>query len=167
MNEHSVFIGLGTNLGNRRENLEQALAALGGILRIEKRSSVYETEPVGCAAQDWFLNMVVQGTVEAAPRALLEHLQAIEQRMGRQRSIMHGPRIIDLDLLFFDDLVLADAGLTLPHPEIQNRGFVLVPLNEIAPDLVHPLLRRNIHSLLHTLNNAKQVRLWTDSRPAR
>lgn len=166
MKNHTVFIGIGTNLGDRENNLEQALAALGTILHIAGRSSVYETEPFGYAAQGWFLNMVVQGTVTDAPRTLLKKLQAIEHRMGRQRSILHGPRIIDLDILFFDDLVIADPDLTIPHPEIQNRGFVLVPLNELAPAFVHPLLHRNIQSLLHGLNNSKQVTPWKNIMPA-
>jgi len=167
MKNHTVFIGLGTNLGNRENNLHRALAALSAILHIEKRSSVYETEPIGYTAQDRFLNMALRGTVADAPHALLKKLQAIELRMGRQRGIAHGPRTIDLDILFFDDLVVADPDLTIPHPEIQNRGFVLVPLNEIAPAFVHPLLHRDMQSLLLMLKNSKQVTPWKNSTPAR
>lgn len=134
-----VFIGLGTNLGDRAANLEQALALLPPEVSILRRSSVYESEPVGLAGQPLFLNAVVAGATDLMPLALLRHLKGIEARMGRQPAPRNGPRLIDLDLLFYADWVLHVDGLEVPHPRIAERSFVLAPLCEIAPDFLDPL----------------------------
>lgn len=157
----TVFICLGTNLGDRCHNLAKALQHLKVYITIETASSVYETQPVDFEDQPWFLNLVVKGATTLSPRALLAGLWSIEQSMGRQRTIKQGPRIIDLDILFYSDKIINEEGLIIPHPEIQSRGFVLVPLNEIAPEFIHPGLAKNIRTLFADLSQDKQVRIWT------
>lgn len=157
MIQNTVFIGLGTNLGSRQENLLSALRCLETYITIRKRSSLYETEPVDNEDQGWFLNMVIQGTTSLSCRGLLTKLQETEEKLGRKKKIYRGPRIIDLDILFFADEIHAADDLIVPHPEIQNRGFVLIPLHEIAPGLVHPKLKKDIQALLANLRQNKQV----------
>lgn len=137
--QHEVFIALGTNLGSRLENLRAAREHLRDVLAIEDESSVYETEPWGYAAQPAFLNQVVRGRARLSAPALLKALKAIEAHMGREETFRYGPRLIDLDLLFYDDLVLQTQELNVPHPQLHERNFVLVPLEEIAPEWEHPL----------------------------
>ncbi|MDR7415318.1 MAG: GTP cyclohydrolase MptA [Armatimonadota bacterium] len=135
---HTAWIGLGSNLGDRHTNLLEALQQLRERTRIVRVSSVYETEPAYYPDQPWFLNMVAQVETELDPVALFRFLKRIERRMGRQETVRYGPRVIDLDLLLYDDLVLETPELVIPHPRMTERAFVLVPLAEIAPDLVHP-----------------------------
>jgi 2-amino-4-hydroxy-6-hydroxymethyldihydropteridine diphosphokinase len=152
-----VYIGLGSNLGDRAANLQKALQRISGLLCIEAVSSIYETEPVEYEDQDWFLNMAVKGSTRLFPQALLEHLQHIESVLGRQRDIDKGPRTIDLDILFYGDAVISNGQLTVPHPHLPERAFVLAPLAEIAPGLVHPVLRTNMAALLAAVVCHKQV----------
>jgi 2-amino-4-hydroxy-6-hydroxymethyldihydropteridine diphosphokinase len=155
--EHTVFIGLGSNMGNREELLKKALERIKKLMPIQTVSSVYETEPVGYEAQDWFLNMVIQGTTRLFPELLLERLQTIETGLGRQRDIANGPRTIDLDILFYGDAVISNGQLTVPHPRLHERGFVLEPLAEIAAGFVHPVLHTSIATLLAQAGNGKRV----------
>ena len=132
-----AFVALGSNLGDRAANLARARATLDGSpLKVTARSSVYETEPWGPVAQGPYLNQVVRGSTELAPRALLAALFEIETRLGRDRSkeVRFGPRVIDLDVLLYGDLAIAEPDLEIPHPRLLERAFVLVPLAEIAPD---------------------------------
>lgn len=134
-----AFVALGSNLGDRAANLMRARAALdGGPFKLTAQSSVYETEPWGPVAQGPYLNQVVRGTTELAPRALLAALFAIETRLGRDRKqeVRFGPRVIDLDVLLYGDIAIAEPDLEIPHPRLLERAFVLVPLAEIAPDRV-------------------------------
>ncbi len=134
------YLGLGANLGDREKNLTEALKRLARIpgLSVNKISSVYETPPVGVTDQPPFLNMVVELNVSLSPRELLEACQEIERDLGRVRTRRWGPRPVDLDLLLWKDVTLRTADLELPHPRMLERQFVLVPLAEIAPDLVLP-----------------------------
>ncbi|MFH1791508.1 MAG: 2-amino-4-hydroxy-6-hydroxymethyldihydropteridine diphosphokinase [Candidatus Omnitrophota bacterium] len=132
-----VYIGIGSNLGQRNENIEFAIRELEktGVIRVRKTSSIYETEPVGGPPQGRFLNGVMEIDTDLPPTMLLERLQDIESRMGRVRQEVDGPRIIDLDILLYDDQVFETPELTIPHPRMSRREFVLKGLREIAPDI--------------------------------
>jgi len=156
---NTAFIGIGSNLGSPQENCQQSIAFLKKIpkLKIIAHSSFYETEPVGLTDQNWFLNTVIEVTTELEPIALLDALLAIEVIMGRTRNKKWGPRIIDLDLLLYEGQVLKNSRLEIPHPEMTQRRFVLAPLAELAPDLVHPLEKKTIRQLLSELPHDKKV----------
>ncbi len=135
-----IFLSLGSNVGNRQSNLSNCIGRLSEIsgLSIVNLSSIYETEPVGFENQDMFLNIVLEITYKGTPVELLKSVKNIENKMGRKTSLQWGPRIIDVDILYFNDIVIESATITIPHPEIQNRRFVLEPLAEIAPDFQCP-----------------------------
>ncbi|MFZ7133536.1 MAG: 2-amino-4-hydroxy-6-hydroxymethyldihydropteridine diphosphokinase [Eubacteriales bacterium] len=134
---HNVFLSLGSNLGDKKQNMDKAILLLKDCshIHVKKVSSYYETEPVGYTQQDWFLNSVVQIATTLEPYPLLEYCHYIEQQLKRERKIHWGPRTIDVDILLFDDLVHSDGALILPHPRMQERAFVLIPLLEISPEL--------------------------------
>ena len=160
MDTHTVYLALGSNLGDRHENLRQAVAALSPQIDIKAKSHIYETDPWGYEDQPKFLNMAVRGQTYLEPEPLLKHLKRLEIALGRQITFANGPRSIDIDILFFDDLILETPLLTIPHPRLHERGFVLLPLMDIAPDLVHPLLKKSIRELAasSSLNGITQVR---------
>jgi 2-amino-4-hydroxy-6-hydroxymethyldihydropteridine diphosphokinase len=144
----TVYLGLGTNVGERRANLRGALDHLNQLVTITKVSSIYETDPVGYVDQPRFWNIVVQAASSLTPLALLEHLIAIEKQMGRERTFRNAPRIIDIDILLYGDVVLNEPGLELPHPRMTERAFVLAPLVEIAPHLADPLTGKLYRDML-------------------
>jgi len=148
----TVYLALGTNLGDRPANLRTAIAALPPQVSVLVESPVYETPPWGVTDQPAFLNMVLRGETSLAPLALLAHLKALEVQLGRLPSIHYGPRLIDLDLLFYDDLVLETPGLTLPHPRLPERAIHLVPLPDLAADLIHPALHVTVRELLNAVD---------------
>jgi 2-amino-4-hydroxy-6-hydroxymethyldihydropteridine diphosphokinase len=131
-----IYLSLGTNLGDREENLRQALGFLAEAVTIRIESPVYETEPVGFTDQPWFLNMVAEGETALSPEGLLRFTQGVESRMGRVRTIAGGPRIIDIDILLYGDAAVETENLSIPHPRMLERAFVMVPLYAIAADLV-------------------------------
>jgi len=139
-----VYLGLGSNLGDLKKNLITACQAFD----VRNKSSIYETEPVGYLDQSWFLNMVIEIESDDTPHQLLLYCQSVETKMGRIREIPKGPRTIDIDILFYDELVIQERNLIIPHPEIPNRRFVLEPLNEIAPAFIHPVMKVSIAELL-------------------
>ncbi|MFH2038084.1 MAG: 2-amino-4-hydroxy-6-hydroxymethyldihydropteridine diphosphokinase [Chloroflexota bacterium] len=145
---HTIFLALGTNLGDRLVNLETALECMSPGVIVHKRSSIYETPPWGFTDQPAFLNMVVQAETQFSPWKLLKTIKKLEGGMGRQPTFRNGPRLIDIDILFYDDITSEQPGLVIPHPCIQERAFVLVPLAEIAPDYLHPVLQVTIQDLL-------------------
>jgi 2-amino-4-hydroxy-6-hydroxymethyldihydropteridine diphosphokinase len=152
MSEHTVYLALGTNLGDRSANLKQAIAALTPQLEVKAKSQVYETPPWGFEDQPKFLNQVIKAHTYLYPAPLLKHLKRLEVALGRKVSFPNGPRLIDIDILFYDDLVLDTPPLVIPHPRLQERGFVLLPLMDIAPDLVHPVTRQSVREMAALLN---------------
>ncbi len=154
----SVFLALGSNLGDRRANLVQALQRLGQAVRIEALSSVYETPPWGVTEQPAFYNLALRGATALTPGALLAFAKQIEQDMGRQPAERYGPRLIDIDILFYNNLVYDGEALVLPHPRLHERAFVLVPLAEIAPQVIHPVNQTSISRLLDQLPHDDIVR---------
>lgn len=157
-----VYLSLGSNVGDRAGNLRTAIDRLRAFGEVVAVSSFYETEPVEFTAQPWFLNCAVKLNTEKTPQQLLSAILEIERQMGRQRGQQKGPRIIDLDILLFGTSIIDDPGLTIPHPAMHERRFVLEPLAEIAPDAVHPLLKRTIRELRDALPPGQTVKPATD-----
>ena len=153
-----AYLSLGSNVGDREANLRQAIARVGEIARVTSVSSFYETEPVEFTDQPWFLNCAVAIEVDTTPMQLLCELLRLEQAMGRRRVQNKGPRMIDIDILLYDDVVVKTPDLTIPHPAMHRRRFVLEPLAEIAPEAKHPVFNKNVQELLDDLGPAGLVR---------
>jgi 7,8-dihydro-6-hydroxymethylpterin-pyrophosphokinase len=192
----ALYIGLGSNIGDREANLGEAIARIEKLgLAVVGESSIYETEPVGLADQPWFLNQIIETKIIAGPtsehgpalgdpnaiaivqaEALLSELLKIEHEMGRARTIVNGPRVIDIDLLLFGDKIIAHSKVDeewpvidstdvfVPHPRMHLRRFVLEPLCEIAPELVHPVLKKTCREMLASLDDDSTVRLFRQRR---
>lgn len=153
--EHTVYLGLGSNLGEREGNLRQALRAMAAFVRLQAVSRVYQSAPWGYTTQPAFLNAAARVSTALSALDLLQHLKGLEEKLGRQPSFRYGPRLIDLDILFYDALVLETPGLTIPHPRLHERAFVLIPLADLAPELVHPRLGVSVQQLLQELAPAE------------
>ena len=152
MKEHIVYLALGTNLGDRAANLKQAISALTPQLEVKAKSAVYETPPWGFEDQPKFLNQVIKANTYLDPEPLLKHLKRLEVALGRKESFPNGPRLIDMDILFYDDLVVDKPALVIPHPRLHERGFVLLPLKEIAPHLVNPVNKKSVREMAEMCN---------------
>lgn len=143
----TVFIGLGSNLGEREKNLKEAIELLSRKCEIVQRSAVHETEPFGFEDQPMFLNQIVEARTKLEPLKLLEFLKGIEKKIGRKEAFRNGPRIIDLDIIFYGKRTINEKRLVVPHPQMHKRAFVLKPMAEIAPGFVHPLKKKTVKEL--------------------
>ncbi len=161
-----AFLSAGSNLGDRKANLERAFAALQKAGAKPKRiSSLFETEPVGFREQPWFLNAALEVETDLSPLGLLDVCLAIEVAEGRVRSFRNAPRTLDLDILLYGDRVMEDSRLVIPHPRLAERRFVLEPLAQLAPDLLHPVLKKSIRSLLESCPDSSTVRIYSPGDP--
>ncbi len=156
----TVYLGLGSNIGERQENLEKALDFLSQKLQVVKISSVYDTVPVGDIEQPRFLNLVCQAYTRLAPKELLVVVKGIESKLGRKPGKPDTPRPMDIDILFYGDKVIKTPELIIPHSKLAERAFVLIPLNEIAPDLVHPVNGKTARELLEGISGEQGVFKW-------
>lgn len=155
----TIYLSLGSNIGDRAANIAKAIAALNDRgVKIVRQSRLYETEPVGLREQAWFLNSVAEAETSLTPSHLMETLLDVEEQMGRHRSIPGGPRLIDLDILFYGNEVIEMPGVQIPHPRLADRRFVLVPLNQLAPDFGHPVLKKTVTELLAETADKSDVR---------
>jgi 2-amino-4-hydroxy-6-hydroxymethyldihydropteridine diphosphokinase len=160
MNFKRAYLGLGSNVGHREAALAQALELLAdGDLRIRRLSSLYETAPREITDQPWFLNQVAEIETRLFPPILLARCLRVEQAMGRKRTRRFGPRAIDIDILFYERFVVERPGLSIPHPRLHERRFVLEPMAELEPDFRHPVLRKSIAELREAVRD-QEVRLW-------
>ena len=153
-----VYLSLGSNLGDPAANLNAAIAGLRALGDVAAVSSFYETEPIELTAQPWFLNCAVKLDTEKMPKQLMSGILDLEQEMGRRRQQKKGPRIIDLDILLFGNSIIETKGLTIPHPAMHQRRFVLEPLAEIAPEVRHPVFKRTVRELRDALPPGQAVR---------
>lgn len=151
---HIIYLGLGTNSGDRLANLRAAIDALAPEVRVTRISPIYQTPPWGYTDQPDFLNLVVEGETALAPLDLLTALKNLEKKVGRTASFRWGPREIDIDILFYDQLIFSQGGLEIPHPRLQERAFVLIPLSDLTAELIHPKLGISISALLAEVDPA-------------
>jgi 2-amino-4-hydroxy-6-hydroxymethyldihydropteridine diphosphokinase len=159
----TVYLGLGTNLGDRLANLRTAIDALDVLGRVEAQSKVYETAPLYVTDQPAFLNMAVRLSTVLAPKPLLGELKRLEADIGRVASVRYGPRLIDLDILLYDEVVVDSPELAIPHPRLTERHFALIPLSDIAATCIHPIHRQTIRTLLDALPADDGIRLADES----
>jgi 2-amino-4-hydroxy-6-hydroxymethyldihydropteridine diphosphokinase len=157
----TVYLSLGSNMGDRAENIARAIAALGqrGV-RVTRESSLYETEPLEIREQPWFLNCAIAAETEYSPQRLMEVLLEIEREMGRERIMPKGPRLIDMDILLYGTDIVRGPGLEIPHPRMAERKFVLVPLAEIAGEANHSVAMMTIAGMLEVTADRSEVRKW-------
>ena len=146
-----TYLSLGSNLGDREKNINAAIEQLRSLGTLKAVSSHYETAPQGGLSRSWYINCVARLDTTLSPQELLDNIHAIEQNLGRVRAERFGPRTIDIDILMYDDEILNEPDLTIPHPRLHERAFVMIPLLEIAPSLTHPILKRNLFELLTLL----------------
>ncbi|MGA9542374.1 MAG: 2-amino-4-hydroxy-6-hydroxymethyldihydropteridine diphosphokinase [Candidatus Sulfotelmatobacter sp.] len=160
-----AYLSLGSNVGDREGQLREARTRLGTIGRVIAVSSVYETEPVEFTQQPWFLNCALALETSKTPQELIAAILHIEEEMGRRRVQKKGPRSIDIDILLFDGMVVDSTDLTIPHPALHQRRFVLEPLTEIGPEVFHPVLKKTVRELLDGLTAGQVVRKLKPAPP--
>lgn len=162
---NKVFLLIGGNMGDRLQNLHQAIALLSAACGpVIQQSAVYETAAWGKTDQAAFLNQALLLTTSLTPQALITTILSVEEQLGRRRMEKNGPRVIDIDIIFYNDMIIHEPNLTIPHPQLQNRRFVLVPLQEIAPDYVHPVLHKTIDELLKVCKDELAVAVFRSEK---
>ncbi len=161
-----AYLSAGSNLGDRRSNLERAAAALAATCVVRRVSSCFSTEPVGYTNQPWFLNVALELETALEPMGLLDLCLEIESSLGRERPFPEAPRTLDLDILLVGDLIIDEPRLRIPHPRMAERKFVLVPMVEIAPDAVHPVLHKTMRELLDHCTDRSTVLPYSPGEPA-
>jgi 2-amino-4-hydroxy-6-hydroxymethyldihydropteridine diphosphokinase len=159
---HDVFLSIGSNIGNRHGYLQLAVNELKTVASSICCSSLYETEPVGNTGQDYFYNAAVRLCTDLCPNDMMKFILEIEQRAGRQRTIRFGPRTLDIDIIFYDQQIIHEAALFIPHPEYVHRRFVLTPLAEIAPEWICPVHKKTLLAMLNQCTDDKSVQLISD-----
>lgn len=157
-----VYLSLGSNIGQREQHLAKAINALEEKTKVTKKSQTYESEPWGENDQQWFLNLCLEIETELTPEKLYELIEQTETNLKKEKITKYGPRTIDIDILFYDELIIYNS-LTIPHPRLKDRQFVLLPLKEIAPSLVHPIDKKTITELQSECSDTSIVRLWTQN----
>ncbi len=158
--KHTVYISIGSNIGNKLKNCQNGIAALikPGLSLLRKQSPFYSTEPVDYKKQDWFINVVIKIQSVFDPYQLLSEIKSIQQDAGRiSDPVRYGPRVLDLDILLYDDLVINSSGLVIPHPRMHKRRFVLKPICDIDPKVVHPVLKKDMRHLLDNLGDGQKI----------
>jgi 2-amino-4-hydroxy-6-hydroxymethyldihydropteridine diphosphokinase len=158
---NKTYLCLGSNLGNKEENINTAIILLKKELNITKTSALYKTEPTNYENQDFFLNQVIEVETNLTIEQLFTFTSQLEQTLGKDIKVRFGPRTIDIDILFYNDEIINTEFVQIPHPRLHERKFVLIPLSEIAPNLIHPIIKKNIKELLNCLeNDTKMVEKW-------
>ena len=160
-----VYLGLGSNLGDRSANFSLAIDLIGKQVKVLRHSPIYETKPVGVTDQGNFLNMVVEAQTKLPPIELLQFLKGIEQELGRGKAGSDAPRPIDIDILFYNEVAINSDTLTIPHPRLSHRAFMLVPLNDLVPNLTHPLINKTVAEMLSAIDSSRGVDLYSRSLP--
>ncbi len=160
MKENSIFLSLGSNLGDRESNLLTAIKEISEFSDLKSQSSIYETSPMGYKDQGHFLNQVIEISTELSALELIFRIEEIEHKMGRIRETKNGPRTIDIDILFYGQEIINQQNLKIPHPRIEERKFVLIPMEEIAPEYPHPISKKTIKKL-NQFKSTDEVKLWT------
>ena len=155
-----VFLGLGSNIGNKEDHINKALTFISELYAVKKISQLYLTEPVGNTKQEWFLNCVVEIKTDVDPKKLLSSFKSIERKLGRTKKVKNGPRSIDIDILFYGDHIIKTKNLVIPHPLMQDRLFVIQPMMDINPNLIHPVFKRSIHELYNDHPWTEKVTLY-------
>jgi 2-amino-4-hydroxy-6-hydroxymethyldihydropteridine diphosphokinase len=156
-----IYLSLGSNLGDRQANLETALSILSDTIALQAVSPIYETKPWGYLHQPNFLNCACAATTILSPPDLLQLIHGVEESMGRKPNFRYGPRLIDLDILLYDDLICQSPSLEIPHPRLAERAFVIIPLADVAKDVIHPILKEPAIDLAARVEGKETVRLWS------
>jgi 2-amino-4-hydroxy-6-hydroxymethyldihydropteridine diphosphokinase len=154
------YLSLGSNIGDREAHITQALHLISEICTVKKKSHLYLTEPVGDIKQDWFLNSVIEVKTELDPKHLLSSIKSIERTIGRVKTVKNGPRIIDIDILFYEDQIIQTKNLIIPHPLLHERLFILQPMLDLNPDFIHPVLKKSILELYKNHPKTEKVLLY-------
>jgi len=154
-----AYLGIGSNIGNRKKNIRKSINLIKNKCKIIKISSIYKTEPIGYKNQNWFINCVIKIETKLTPEELLIFLKNTELKLKRIKKIKNGPRTIDLDILFYKNSIINKYNLIIPHPRAHERLFVLTPLKEISPKLIHPILRKNITNIIKGVKDGQVFKL--------